>query len=386
MHNIISVLAGFLNETSISWSPASSGACNLTAVADPLDEIAESNERNNLIYELLSVEAKVEGTGTFFEITGGEYLNITLTSSERVHVILESFPRMVSFIIESNSSASSTILTITGFEPDTTYYRYQDGYLMENLTTDASGGYTYTQDISEPHHVFIQEETLTLYISSDYTFTSDIYETIVVTADDIVIDGNGYTLQGPGTGWGFYLYGRSGVTIKNVTVKGWRYGIVFYPYSNYNSISGNNITNNWNGIALKHRSSSNSISGNNITANNWFGIYLVWSSNNIIYHNNIIDNGVQASDTNPAMNNWHHPDLLEGNYWSDYPGVDDGSGGRVAGDGIGDTHIPWPGPDYDYYPFVSESGWVAPPEDTAPPVTEISSTGTLGLEKASEKL
>ena len=31
-----------------------------------------------------------------------------------------------------------------------------------------------------------------------------------------------------------------------------------------------------------------------------------------------------------------------GNYWNDYAGVDDGSGGRAAGDGVGDTLIPHP--------------------------------------------
>jgi hypothetical protein len=32
----------------------------------------------------------------------------------------------------------------------------------------------------------------------------------------------------------------------------------------------------------------------------------------------------------------------EGNYWGDYTGVDDGSNGRIAGDGVGDTEIPHP--------------------------------------------
>jgi len=41
----------------------------------------------------------------------------------------------------------------------------------------------------------------------------------------------------------------------------------------------------------------------------------------------------------------------EGNYWSDYTGEDDGSGGRVAGDGIGDTLIPHWG--VDYYPLMN---------------------------------
>ena len=46
---------------------------------------------------------------------------------------------------------------------------------------------------------------------------------------------------------------------------------------------------------------------------------------------------------------------MEGNYWSDYNGVDDGSGsGKHANawDGIGDTQIPHPATSYDFYPLV----------------------------------
>ena len=48
---------------------------------------------------------------------------------------------------------------------------------------------------------------------------------------------------------------------------------------------------------------------------------------NIIYHNNLIDNSVQAVDA--ASNEWDFEG--EGNYWSDYTGED------LDGDGIGDT-------------------------------------------------
>ena len=69
----------------------------------------------------------------------------------------------------------------------------------------------------------------------------------------------------------------------------------------------------------------------------------------------MIDNVVQAYSVEESENNWYHSDacILEGNYWFDYPGADDGSGtGKhaVTGDGIGDTQIPWLGPEYDYYP------------------------------------
>ena len=144
----------------------------------------------------------------------------------------------------------------------------------------------------------------------------------------------------------------TGNTITNTS----NAGIYLYIRSNNNNISRNTISNTTNvGIWLYSNSNNNNISRNTISNTTNVGIWLEWSGNNVIYHNNIIDSGVPANDTYPAGNNWFHPGLKEGNYWSDYPGVDDGSGtGKHAifGDGIGDTYIPWPGPDYDYYPFT----------------------------------
>ncbi len=88
------------------------------------------------------------------------------------------------------------------------------------------------------------------------------------------------------------------------------------------------------------------------------------STNNLIFHNNLVNNNPDAEDDNPANNDWHHPLLLEGNYWSDYTGIDDGSGtGKhaIAGDGIGDTNLPYPADDeYDFYPFMEANGWLIP--------------------------
>jgi hypothetical protein len=56
-------------------------------------------------------------------------------------------------------------------------------------------------------------------------------------------------------------------------------------------------------------------------------------------------------------NNWDNGNG-EGNYWSDYTGLDDGSNGRTYGDGIGDTLTPHFG--LDHYPFVNRSGWNFP--------------------------
>jgi parallel beta-helix repeat protein len=122
-----------------------------------------------------------------------------------------------------------------------------------------------------------------------YTFIGNITDLIIVERSNIIIDGNGYMLQGSGSGNGFYWSGINNVTIRNTNIKNFQYGIYLLESSN-SSISGNNITANYAyGIALGY-SSNSSISGNNVTANNGDGIWLSSSSNNSIYGNNIANN------------------------------------------------------------------------------------------------
>jgi len=144
----------------------------------------------------------------------------------------------------------------------------------------------------------------TIYIGSDYTFTSNIYEPIVVTADNIIIDGNGYTLHGTGSGTGINMTGRSNVTIKNMEIRAFGYNVRLVGSSS-NTISGNNITNSHWGIMLT-ASSSNTISGNSIT-NNANGIRVSLGSSNNIIGNNVTNNddgvSIVASSNNTLRNN-----------------------------------------------------------------------------------
>jgi parallel beta-helix repeat protein len=136
-----------------------------------------------------------------------------------------------------------------------------------------------------------------------YTFTHNIYDEIVVMRSNIIVDGNGHTLQGSGNGNGFYLPGINNVTVKNTYIKNFEKGIKL-NYSLNNSISQNHITNNSDGIYL-WSSSNNSISGNNITSNNEYGMYLESSSGNSISGNTFTDNGlfVRYSYPNSVENN-----------------------------------------------------------------------------------
>jgi len=115
-----------------------------------------------------------------------------------------------------------------------------------------------------------------------YTFTDNIYDSIVVERDNIVADGAGYTLQGTGSGYGINLSGRSNVTLRNMEINAFNIGVYLNSSSDYNTISGNYITNNMYGVFLFY-SSDNTVSGNNITNNNEYGVYLSDSTSNIIY-------------------------------------------------------------------------------------------------------
>jgi len=124
-----------------------------------------------------------------------------------------------------------------------------------------------------------------------YTFTGNVNDSIVVERDNIVVDGAGYTLQCDGSGTGISLSYRSNVEVKNIGIDAFYYGIRLWASSN-NTISENNITNNYHGILLDYSSDYNTISGNNVTANCHDGVGLSYYSNyNKISDNSITKNG-----------------------------------------------------------------------------------------------
>jgi parallel beta-helix repeat protein len=130
-------------------------------------------------------------------------------------------------------------------------------------------------------------------------------------------------------------------------------GVFFASNSNYNVISNNILSDNEDGgITMWDDSSNNTIFGNNIKSNK-YGInikYQASSNNNIIYHNNLIDNNVNANDG--GFNLWNLSYPSGGNYWSDYTGEDN------DGDGIGDTelNISGGGGNKDHYPLMHPWG------------------------------
>jgi parallel beta-helix repeat protein len=138
-----------------------------------------------------------------------------------------------------------------------------------------------------------------------FTLVGNITDSIVVQRNDIIVDGNGYALQGSGNGAGFYLSGLSNVTIKNTTITDFNQGI-WLNSSSDNTLSSNNAANNNYGIVLES-SNNNTLAGNNLTsnsdtANNGEGIELGYSSNNNIFGNNLYSNdyGIAAYYSNDS--------------------------------------------------------------------------------------
>jgi parallel beta-helix repeat protein len=238
--------------------------------------------------------------------------------------------------------------------------------------------------------------------NTTYSLTGDIsyptYYGIVIQRNNILIDGNGYTVQGYtmfDNNYGLDLMYMSNVTIENINVRDFHWGITLFGCSNC-IISGNNATENlvgidvavstgcvfsgnnatengFVGIEITDYSDNNIVSGNNVVENGFYpsgapveggifvsgystgntveennvienhdGMYLGGASDTKIYHNNFEDNFIQVytgAYNNVSSNIWSDAYPSGGNYWSDYTGKDLYSGPNQdlpGSDGIGD--------------------------------------------------
>lgn len=138
-------------------------------------------------------------------------------------------------------------------------------------------------------------------------------------------------------------------TVRNNVLTGnRRYGVTLDRHdfgTNNGTVSNNIIANNDVGISL-FNTSGVVIWGNTIE-NNEKGCQVALSSSNRIFHNNFLNNTVQAITYSPsAPCNWDNGYPSGGNYWSNYNGTDANT------DGIGDTPFIIDENNIDRYPLT----------------------------------
>ena len=143
---------------------------------------------------------------------------------------------------------------------------------------------------------------------------------------------------------GIQIYSSTKNKISDSIITNNRDGIIF-SYSNDSVISYCNISNNDEDGVYFSRAFNNTISMCNILKND-VGI-AIWldCENNLLFHNNFIDNNRNAHDK--GKNYWNND--KEGNYWDDYDGMD------KNGDGIGETPYDIDislNDNKDYYPLI----------------------------------
>ena len=261
-----------------------------------------------------------------------------------------------------------------------------------------------------------------------YTLTGDVVGSISVLRSNIIFDGNGYSLIALGVGHGVeglsvggnpyssppVATGAANVTVKNLIVKGSVFGIslvettnalVFnntiletwnFPFMSTagirvegggsNIITGNNLVNNQVGMSFLE-TQNNLIVGNRIEnstapSTGGYGIVFWGASNNTIYHNNFMNNKVQAYDdsfNSPfSVNTWDKGYPSGGNYWSDYK-TKYPIAAEIDNSGIGDKPYVIDSNNTDRYPLMEPFNVASPRISILSPVNQAFNESGVSL-------
>jgi parallel beta-helix repeat protein len=279
-------------------------------------------------------------------------------------------------ICSSNTTLVDNAMTDNGYN-----------FMVERLTEWDLNSVTYADFVNNvdtsntvdgrPIYYWIDKQDLTVPEDAGYV--------ILVNCTRIKVQDLNLTRNGQGI---LLAYTTDSTVTRNIVSDDYD-GIVLESSTN-NAISENSITTNYYFGLWLSSSMNNSVVGNN-AINNLVDIALLSSSSNNIYHNNFIKritattSGLCAYTTSDSINTWDAGYASDGNYWSDYSGVDEKSGpyqNLTGGDGIGDTPHAIDSRNVDYYPLMQP--WTGLLQDVA--VTNVTANCTWVYQGFSVKI
>ncbi|WP_324736203.1 NosD domain-containing protein [Thermococcus sp. SY098] len=134
---------------------------------------------------------------------------------------------------------------------------------------------------------------------------------IKINASNVVLDGAGHTIDGAeeGVEYGIYVQSAVNVTVKNVIVTGWHYGIYYEYVQNGNIINVTANSNTYNGIVLAY-SNYSTLVNNTGNYNMVSGFWLYCSNYNTLLNNTASNNYGATSGIGLFMS---HGNTLIGN-------------------------------------------------------------------------
>lgn len=195
-----------------------------------------------------------------------------------------------------------------------------------------------------------------------YSLTADVIDSgavrcIEITANDVVLDGQGYTIDGTGTGYGVWVDNTSAtatnVTVENLVVTDWGDGVhfldveqsvvrnvearrntngVYFDQSKYNTVESVTATRNQDGLYL-YDSSSNTVQSSDFSDNSMYGVEQAYSGTNTFTNLVVNDNakGFILSDSHHIENS----EIRNNSEWGIYLGGVNNvlTGNTIAGNG-----------------------------------------------------